>query len=97
MLHPFTSVQKTHPFLLKVNNNKLIKEGNKVSYMISMPYGKEAKSCCLTNYPVIHELQPLVNIRGSPMVGVDVKAFNKMSKSRSCFKSKINVNLTYEN
>ena len=81
MLHPFTSLQQRHPGFLKVDNHELVEECDKITNMVTVPYGQKCKGGPLTNISVIHKLKSLVNIRSRPVVCVNVESFDNVPKS----------------
>jgi len=84
MFHPVLRlvalVPHAYKLPLKLHNNELVEEGNEITRVPTMPEGQETKSSALTNIPIIHKLESLVDILGGPGVSVDVKRLNDFSK-----------------
>ena len=54
MLHPLTSLQQRHPGFLKVDNHELVEECDKITDMVTVPYGQKCKGGPLVKKILFH-------------------------------------------
>lgn len=89
ILEPFLNLCTSGPYgqklSLYLDSEELVQEGEIVARMKAMPDSKEEESDNLGNSSTSHELEPLVNVNSHPVVGVNVEAFNDMSKLPAAF------------
>ena len=48
--------------------------------MESVPQGEEDEGAALADVAVVHELEPLVDVGGGPVVGVDVEGLDQVTE-----------------